>query len=317
MEIASETLQPPTTLSILWGALALTWTSRREKNAPVSLPEQLGSYALVSRIEKVDHHGDMAIGVYEKENRRYLVKRWQGETKDLNYYFLVHEYFATKIMARVIREHPITGVSIPDAVACLAEPGSLSVVFEFIEGCTVSTLKQEEQSILWERANGALTHLNQYLTPADRRSIGKRGLGWYLVLALGFSLLLILFRPSRLRLVGQTWRTFFQVLPEMDTQLVLNHRDLTPSNLLLGPRDTVYILDLEALVLTLPDYDRAYLMVDPESGLLARGLEPVTKSATYIFLQHYIVLHHILGSGSFLSVNEKYLQSLATLQSQQ
>ncbi len=316
METSTEILKPPTATDILWGALVLAWTSRRNKKAGVSLPEKIDQYTFVSCIKKSDHYGDMAIGVYEKEGQRYIVKRWQGEYKDFNYYFLSHEYFVTNIMTRVIREHPVAGVAIPEAVACVAESTSLSVVFQFIEGNTVSTLDTDKQITLWNKANDALEYLNAYLTAEDRRLIGTRGPKWYLILASGLSCLLLLFRPSRAKLVIRTWQTLVHLMRHLDARLVLNHRDLTPSNLLLGEQGTVYILDLEAMAVTLPGYDRAFVTVDPESSKIATALGPKTPTATYVFLRNYIVLHHILGSGSYLHVNEKYLEILNGLYSE-
>lgn len=303
----NEQPNEPGFFDILRGAcvLAFSWKSPL---APAILPSVLEGYTLVRSLDKSDHSDSMAIGIYQKGERKYLVKYWQGKYKSLNYYLLVHEYLVTKIVRRYFVNHQGLKVSVPEAVECFSSSQQFVAVFEFIEGVTIDTLSSSDQIRLWTKSQAALESVGEGLTPDDRVSIGKRGPAAYLIFSILFSGLLLVRRPQEFVLVGRTLVRLMMLATKTFSQdLVLAHRDLTPNNLLLGSTGQLYILDFESLKYTLPGYDEAYLAVDPESKDVAALLQ---AKGTNSFLEFYILLHHVLGSGDFLAVNESYLSLL-------
>lgn len=302
----------PGIFSILWGAFVLACP--KKQLAKFSFPPLLDEYAFVSLLKKADHEDSMAIAVYQKGGRRFVAKSWHGPKKDLSYYFLVHEFLVTQTLNRLAKRATHDTVSVPEAVDCFSSSTSFIALFEFIEGTTMNMLTPSKQLELWEQAQGALASMGQQLTKAEQKLIGRRGPIFYLILALLFSCLLVLRRPPEYMLALQSFWRLLRLMPNLMTQpLVLAHRDLTSNNLLLGTDGKVYILDFESLVFTIPGYDRAYLSVDPDSTTVSALLK---SSDTSLFLQYYILLHHILGSGEYLQVNERYLETLRKLVTQ-
>lgn len=302
-----EQPKAPGFLTICWGAFVLALGSKLQ-SAHAELPSVLGEYTLIRTIKKSDHSDSMAIGVFTRDDKRYIAKYWQGRVKNLNYYLLVHEFLVTKILHRSYSTHPEFDASVPEAVECFSTSDSFVAFFEYIDGVSVSTLSASEQLRLWAQAQGTLESIGGELTSEDRAVIGNRGPVTYFVFSVLFSLLLLLRRPLDVFLVGRTFARLMVLAKEaLPRTLVLAHRDLTSGNLLFGSDGRVYILDFESLAYTLPGYDKAYLIVDPESKELAVSQHSTNATS---FLEYYILLHHILGSGAFLSVNESYLTIL-------
>ena len=306
----------PSSIDLFVGAGVLFVKSFFTKGNKLVLPQSIGEYHLQQQYEKADNTASLAVGVYTNGGKKFLVKRWEGKWRDLNYYFLLHEFHSAKVLSAHAARLEQVDIAVPAPVSCTQENDSLSVIFEFVEGASVARLSLDEQALVLERVLHVLDQISDQLTHDEKSVIGIRQPIFFVLVGTMFSVLAILANPKRIGLIFTTWRECVTGLMGLtQKKLALAHRDLTPDNLLKN-QDTVYILDCETVALTLPGYDLAYLSVDSQNSQIFQLMGVERKAIVQRFLQQYIALHHILGSGSFLRTRSEYLEKLVELKKQ-
>lgn len=307
----NKILKAPSIFNTLCGALVMAVGINKQDDSIAVLPDIFDGYILDYQIKKVDNQNSLAIGVYLKDSKRYLIKYWYGKARDLNYYSLVHEFLVAKILSGKFKIHMRNDVYIPSAVEYFQSLRSFAAVFEFIEGQTLDAASLSDQAQIWKRVVDDLSHISNFLTQEEQSIIGRRGIIFYFGIVSVIVGILFFLRMKDFKIILKAWTTCARIVTGLvGVELSLAHRDLTPSNILVGKDSKIYILDFESATMTLPGYDAVYLSVDPSSEALAKLLEPSLHTQNAGFLRNYIPLHHILGSGEYLKVNEKYLKAL-------
>ncbi|MDB5238797.1 MAG: hypothetical protein JWO00_132 [Candidatus Parcubacteria bacterium] len=305
-------LKAPSALQTILGALHMAFFGAHQVTK-AELPEKFGAYSLVKKIKKEDDIQNIAIGIYESAGKKYIIKRWEGTTKDLNYYSLRNECAVNSLMSSVgTKSGAQDGIYFPAVEGYYADTKSLTVAFEFIDGTLLSAHPLEFQAKTLTAVMQHISKLSTLLSHEQKAMLGRRSLGFYLLLLPLISILLSVRSPKNAKVIWSAFGASVSKISKLATSpLTLAHRDLTPSNIMVTDKG-ICVLDAENMLLTLSGYDYAFISVTPGMKELASRL-PGPSSANAAFLKNYIVLHHILGSGEFLVVNEEYLSVLRDL----
>lgn len=302
-------LRTPGLLNILSGVFVLILVNKFS-NSQVVLPKRVGSFNFLSQIPKRDQSKSLAIGIYEFGGKKFIAKRWEGLFKDLGYYSLVNEYNANKVLSK--RNLVEKNIKFPSAISYIKDSKSLTVFFEYIKGDILDTLDIKTQATVISRVLDHFEFLSKNLSNLEQSSLGRRSVLYYATLLPVIGFISIVFNLASWKII---LRSFFEAicsLLHLEARYSIAHRDITPSNIMVAGED-VYILDSENIVMTILGYDYAFLSVTPGLQKLVTLLPKHFANRNTNFLKNYIALHHILGSGSFLTVNSSYVKLLYEL----
>ncbi len=298
-----QLLPVPSSLKLVLGSILLLINKTKSQ---YSLPETFEGYTLVKEIKKEDHIPNAGIGVYLKNDKKYLLKFWKGNYKDLNYYYLVNEYNNSILLSQLLPEN--SNIKIPNIKEFIRDRNVYCVVFEYIEGIPGKDLPADEQAKTIESIINIMNSIS--INKEGSKSIPKRPLSQYIINLFIFGFLLCLKCPSRITLVIKTIYICFTLFPYLNTHvLYLAHRDLTPSNFIIS-EDKIYLLDCENIAFTLYGYDISYISVLLDSTYLSQHLAQSKHDKQNLFLQLYIALHHAIGSGNFFEIEESNIKFL-------
>jgi cellulose synthase/poly-beta-1,6-N-acetylglucosamine synthase-like glycosyltransferase/glycosyltransferase involved in cell wall biosynthesis/O-antigen/teichoic acid export membrane protein len=314
-QINPQILRRPGSLQMLFGAL-ISAVKSKIKTKPFALPQTIGRYHLQKEILRNGNVKSTLIGVYESENKKYLIKSWQGSIKDLNYYYLVNEYLTNKVLFQKISGLPENSqLKLPQVMECIASSESLTVVFEYIEGTSLSLLPIDQQVQVWREVANTLKTISGQLTDSEKNYFRTRTPLNYLAFLPFLTATLLFFSPKNYKTILRSLRNCLNNTQSLRRfSLTLAHRDLLLSNIMVSDQN-IYLLDCENMALTVEGYDFAFMSVQPRHQNLANVLVRDFFHLNTIFLQNYICIHHAVGSGNFFKLNPAYLHKLYELES--
>ena len=311
-------LARPSFLQVAFGSVVLA-VKLKTSCTSAELPQVFGGCVFLHSVKRVAKNSpNLAIGVYVSAGRKYIVKRWEGRIRDLNYYGLAGEYAVNGLLRQKLSLLGRSArVRVPAAIRYEASSRSLTVMFEYIDGVSVAALPIAEQASAWARVSGALSRVSSQLDEHEKNMFGVRSKASYLLLAPAMGFLTACASPES---AGSVAKSFAVQLSQarflVGASMELSHRDLTPRNMILSGGD-VYLIDCDNVAWTVSGYDFAYLSVHPGHDSLARLLAERFTTPTTSFLRRYVAIHHVLGSGAFSKVNKNFLNVLRSMDSVQ
>ena len=302
----------PNLINLFFGTIVLLIKLRLKTKKAKAL-SNFKNYILVKEIFKEDKVSSLTLGIYTLKSRKYFVKTWHGRIKDLNYYFLVNEYLSSGFISQKLKQFNNQNISTPQIVDIYETENSFSVVFEFIEAKSLTKYDPDFQAKKIDQVIEMLEKISINLTKQEIDSLPKRELYKYLFLLPIVCLLIIIKKPRIYKtILSSLYNEFKEVVHNNNLRLILAHRDLTPSNILIK-NNKIYLLDFDSLVLTLPEYDKAYISVMPNLENLNKYLNLNLDTSIFGFLQIYICLHQTIGSGNFLKIQPHFLRMLSLI----
>ena len=228
-------LKMPSIFNTLFGVFVIIFR-KKTKNDLVTLPQQIGPYTLSSLIEKKDNSDKVAIGIYTSGGKRFLIKRWSGDAKDISYYTLVNEYVVNNILSR---KTPVKDSSIkfPKSVEYFEDAVSFSAVFEFIDGRLLSEYSLEKQAEVIEDVLNFFNKVSATLSIDEQKFFIRRSFAYYLLLLPVIIFLSIIMDIKNTKIILKTFYLILLSAKNVDGRtLLLAHRDITPDNVMLTDR---------------------------------------------------------------------------------
>lgn len=274
------------------------------------LPPTIGSYTLVKPVHKSSAFANYGVGLYERNGVTYFVKIWQGIFKDFYYYSLVNEIQASRIINKHLHSQHLS-ISTSEIQFIEEQKHMLIVGYEFVNGNTLDTVTVSRQSEVMVAVIEAFHTVSKNLTKAERSQISHRGYIFF-IMSLVVSLLITLFtRPQN---SGIIIRAFCYCLAHPTNfrakRLHLAHRDLKPENIMMV-KNKIYVLDLETVALTVPNYDLIYFECEPPLFSISSRVRKVLSYPMNCVFRTYLLLLFSANSASVPELQEVYIRLLS------
>ncbi|MBI2621973.1 MAG: phosphotransferase [Candidatus Levybacteria bacterium] len=295
-------LAKPTNVHLITGLIISIIQSLTRGYSDADIPEKVGKYLLVQVIKKENLLKGYAVGIYQYKKEKVFIKTWNGDLKNFGYYALVNEFITSKILYKKFQSYnskTVKGrIKIPEPIKYISTKDSLSLVYEYVDGDTLTTALLKEKveilayilKVLWDMSNA--------ITENEKRQLFKRNKIFYIVSLLAFAILTIVSNPKNCKVVLngllKCIKTF-RLLNE--SNLCIAHRDLTPHNILVNNKG-VYIVDWSRMALTIPNYDITYMSLMPKLKPVADLISQKTNFKPNKFLKNYILIHSAHSFGA-------------------
>lgn len=301
-------IQNPPFRNLVIGALMHSLKSSKNEGEIRQL-KNINKYHLLTTINKENNFMDCSVGCYENNGRKFFIKTFEIDKKDSKNYFVLSEWFISNILYRTLKSQK-SRISTPKPIEIISTAKSISLVYNFIDGKTLSLLPSSYQVKAFIQINNELNKISSLLVKEDIKLIPKRSVFFYLISLPYLSLLMFFKTGSSFKLAVKAFVMTLTMLlsQKINSKLVLAHRDLKPHNIIIKD-SKIYLIDTGRAALTLPGYDLALLSLDPAYTSLAKSLEKKLKTFTNKFLKSYIAIQ-FAESNSI--VGSKYLEFLKT-----
>lgn len=283
--------QKPGCVKIVLGASVMVIKRILGKRNKVSLEKSIGKYNLIKELTKTGNPR-YAIGLYKKGVKRYVIKTWYGKVADLDYCSLINEYRVNRIFNSENKKSN-SEVLFPKSLELKAGSHSLSAVFEYIPGKKLSECPREFQLKTLKKIIEKLEVLSSHLTLKQLKNLDSRGFWFYLITLIPLTLTALINSDKKRAILKSFCLCIIGALTDNNSQLRLAHRDLNCENIILN-RNHLYLLDAERMVLTLPQYDTAYILQNPEMNYLKNRVN-FFKNTSNKFLWNYVYLQFALS----------------------
>ncbi len=224
---------------------------------------QIGSFKLKNTIEKNGSFIKFALGEYiNKNDRKHAFGKTLVNNIRYNKLCLSNEALMYELLLNVQKNvnhripRAIKNIRIPYSYGLRKNKGALSLFVEFIEGTPLATFPVAYQIKTYEKVVSYIRYLGNNMTHEQKDKIGKRyplaEISIYPFLVVAASVAYPKMIKSLLRGFICFYKNIFRYI--FDQRIVLTHRDLHSKNILVEG-DTTYIIDLENMVFTHPDYE--------------------------------------------------------------
>lgn len=281
----------PTIFQLTIGLLVSIGQSMFTKKG-ISVPVTVGKYRLVSVVEKEILNQEYGIGVYEYMGEKVFIKTWSGRIENFRYYSLVKECLINEALYRKMEENKSLGskylIKVPRVIGYMKKRNSLSVVFEYIHGKTLTSSSFAEQTEVIAAIIKALYSVSKSFTDKEKKQFSIRPFIFYIFSLPLFTLLTVIlnFRSSK-----STLKALFNCLKTIDhikvKNLYLVHGDLDLHNVIKN-KSGYYLLDCERMIITIPNYDVTYMSLYPHLRQLTKLVCKQLNQTPNIFIKNYL-----------------------------
>lgn len=248
-------------VSFLIGLLRL---NSRNKNY---FPQEIEGF-MFKKILKNNSRGT-TLGIYEKRNKKVIVKSFQGKFKNRDYYILKNEILVSQILTQVLKRisnripSHIKNIGIPKIVFVKENRKSLFVGSEFIESVSLKKLSHKKQIQTYFKVNKFLKFLGDKMTIQEKNQLSRRDansvIGLYPLLVIKS----LITNPSEFVKVIQSIFTFRRLAYLIHKlRIVLSHKDAHLENILITKSGTIYVIDLELALFSPELFDEVNTLRD-------------------------------------------------------
>ncbi|OGH13854.1 MAG: hypothetical protein A2687_04810 [Candidatus Levybacteria bacterium RIFCSPHIGHO2_01_FULL_38_26] len=300
-----STLKKPTILNISIGMIIYIFKSQVWK-WKIDVPEKIGKYKLAREVKKENPYMYYGIGVYKYNKKDFFIKTWTGRLKDYRYYDLVNEYILNKLLHRMLVDRKIY---IPEIIACKKTNSSLSIVYEFVKGKSLTNYPVGNQAEIISKILNAYIDISSSLTKKEATKFPKRDMFYYIFFFPFIVILTIASNIKSARIILKSYTDFLISIKKVSfKKLHIAHRDMCLDNIIVKG-SKIYLLDYGRTVLTLPGYDITFINIRLKKSL-SKLITNEFKNMSDKFLTNYILIHLSMSFGRPKGHRNIYLQTL-------
>lgn len=281
----------PTLFQLTMGLLVSIGQSMFTKKR-ILVPVAIGKYRLISKVNKEIIDKEYGIGIYEYKGEKVFIKTWSGSIKNFRYYSLVKEHLVNDLLYKKLKKSKSVdsrySVKIPQVVDYVQYKNSLSIVFEYIEGKTLSSVSVSEQASIISMIIMTLYYMSKSFTDKEKKQFSMRPFTFYVFCLPFYTLLTITsdFRSSKQ--IIKALINCLKTINHINTKnLHLAHGDLDLHNVIKN-KSSIYILDWERTIFTIPNYDISYLSLYPNLKQLTKLVCKKLGQKPSIFIKNYL-----------------------------
>src|SRR5258706_11395001 len=308
-----NTLKKPTMFNIVLGNIILMIKEQINDNTMPS-PKKIGSYTLLQRMVRPHKSSNSAIGIYQKGRKKYFIKSWTGIIKDINYYCIVSQYLTNKAFHELfVSKSNKYNIKTPKAIEYIKSKNSLSVVYEYIDGRQLDKFDSEIQAKIIVNIANNLKSFSDSLSEEEKKYFSKRNKLFYMFILLVASIILLIFSPRNFKIIlNSFFNSIAALLSSKENGQSLAHRDLLPKNIMVSNKN-IFILDLETMVMTLPDYDYSFLQIEPDNKKIAEIVKKKFRKYGDKAITRMIALRYAVSLTNPFGLKKHYMQTLYML----
>lgn len=296
-------ISKPSKLKLI-STLFLSLVYSKKKNKVIN---RVGNYRLQNKVIKENGYYPYFYGIYIKKGKKYFIKTWSGKIHDFNYQLLINELIVNKVLYNRLFKGKFRT---PKIIEYISTKNSLSVVYEYIEGKSLLAYPLSKQSQVIALVMKYFKEISN--TPKTRKHLSnlERKDKMYYLNSLNFlTIMSLISSPKNASLVVKGYlKALKNYLDLKNSNLVINHCDLNPDNILIS-NGRYYIIDCGRVSLTIPGYDLTYVSLNPSFSKLAIELSKKIGNSENQFLKIYLSIQNLKlkdpKSGKF-----NYLNSL-------
>lgn len=305
------TLKKPNLLQLTIGLfISISQSIFTKRN--ILVPQNVEKYNLISEVKKQIADKEYGVGIYEHKGKKVFIKTWKGKIKDFRYYSLTNEYRVNKVLYKKTHKASRSKylIKIPQVVDCVENKDSLSIVFEYVQGKTLTSFSLEQQTEIISAIITALYSMSDLLTDKEKSQFAGRTFSFYFFSLPLFTLLTIASNIGSWKVLIRALIDCFRTLKHIDAKkLYLTHRDLDIHNILVN-KSGVYIVDCERMIFTVPNYDISAMSLDPHLKRLAKLVCKQLRQTPNEFLKNYISIQLAKSFGNPQGLQNFYMKGL-------
>ena len=232
------------------------------------LPETVGDFHLEGELKKQGYFKHFLLGIYRNKKYKAFAKVWNQDdpfflasiTNEANMYRLLG-----RVVGRIAHLVPdqIKHIAIPKFYKFVCSGGKAMLLIEFVDGKPLANYSNLQKRKIYNQVVDYTRFLGENMFPAEKRQVGKRSaLNEICIFPFVLARATISY-PGHISLFVRSAVEFVKLIPSLFTKqnLVLTHRDLHPKNILVG-KGKVYVIDLENMVFTLPEYEYVISLIN-------------------------------------------------------
>lgn len=258
----------------------------------IPIPLIVSKYKLVNKIDKEVVDREYGVGVYKHKGKKVFIKTWTGRVKNFRYYSLIKEYSVSKVLYEKLKDYknPRSKYFIKTSrvIDCIENHRSVSIVFEYIEGKTLTTLSLKEQTEVISNIITTFHSISNSFTDGERMWITTRASSFYFFSLPLFTLTSIVLNLKNFNKIIKALFNCLQTLSDVRVKnLYLSHGDLETHNIIKN-KSEVYVLDCEKTAFTISNYDISYLSFYPYLKRLAKSVCTNMEQTPNIFIKNYL-----------------------------
>ena len=256
---------------------------------PQKCKKKFSEYHLVRQIKKNGKLQNFAIGVYERDGKKYFVKIWKKDKKDLSFYSAVNEFRVASVLSEKLKNSSYKA-RIPDAVeVCQGSDNSYAFVYDFVDGRPLAKFDKNIQMICLKEIISSLNKVSEILTKEERKVFNVRGKIFYLSSIPLLTFISIKENTSKWKHLLKASIDCFLSARKLNKKYSLAHRDIHVGNVMVTD-NFIYLLDSEDMVLTLDGFDESDLNIYFKCKIKNKnGFSKPNQNSK--FLEKYIAIH--------------------------
>lgn len=309
-------LPKPTNIQLSKGLVISIVQSWIKGHPRAVMPNRVDNYHLIQELNKENVFNPYAVGLYQHKGEKVFIKTWSGNLKNWNYYSLVSEYIASKILYKKFELYNLTkkdGVKTPKPIQYISSKYSLSLVFEYVDGKTLTSYSQNKQVKIISEVIKTLSEISDTISDREKKQLFCRGRGFYILSLPVFALLTIISTPRSYKVISKAFIHCLKILKLLRrTSLCIAHRDINLDNVLINEQD-IFIVDWARAILTTPDYDITYLSLKPNQKPIADLVSRKLDYKLNPFLKNYLLIQKSCSYAYPKKFENHYLKELYEL----
>jgi hypothetical protein len=243
---------------VLWMLVTGRWGNTQYPKGFQDLPEKIGDFALVTKINRPEGHNECQFGIYKNQDGvEAIAKQWSGNYPNENYYWLVNERNVYRYLEDVNKKYQallsekFPDVVVPKLFQVAENQNRMVLLIEKLNGSTLTDPSFAERIDIFERGMQYLEFIDKLESNYKSTLLGRTP-GFFLFQVPILYLMALSRNPSWFfpltKGLMYTLTFYLSFWKNFNPRVV--HRDMTVNNVLKTVDGKVGLIDFQLSVYT-------------------------------------------------------------------
>lgn len=267
------------------------------RSKPV-LFDEISNYKLIKPLKPLNSFDVYSTGLYKKNNKKFVLKTWNGLLKDSAYFNLINEYKTLELLNVYLTKFNL-GFKSPKAIEIIFDKNSVSIVMEYIQGINIKKEKINNKIIYLKKIEDGLSLLNIKMKKTDTSFLPIRTPFYFRLYIVIYGFIALVFNIDKTVGIVKVMKLAFLNV-NLSSKYYFTHGDLSDENIIKNSNG-LWLIDFANSVITMQGFDKGVML----TGAFGDGSICLVKSQINPLLYAFFVLQGLFPSGKF-SNNKKY-----------